>query len=78
MKLNLFTGEVRQQWIEHGYDSVKITASGNLSINEEPGPFFLIEPYNGLIDTGGGDLVQNIGSETVEEIIANGTGRYFQ
>jgi len=78
MKLRLFTKDVQSEWISQGYDSVKITASDHLSVNDEPEPFFLLEPYNNIIDTGDGDIVQNIGASVVEDIIENKTGRYYQ
>jgi len=78
MKLSVFTKETMDEWVSQGYDSVKITASDHLSVNDEPGPFFLLEPYNNIIDTGGGDMVQNIGSAMVTDIIRNRTGRFYQ
>lgn len=78
MKLRLFTKETQQEWIQEGFDSVKITASNHLTVNNDPEAFFLLEPYNNTIDIGDGDTVQNIGSETIQEIIENKTGRYYQ
>lgn len=78
MKLHLFTKEVQDEWIREGYDSVKITASNNLSNNNEPEPYFLLEPYNNETDTGDGDMVQLIVSPTVEKIVHAKTGKYYQ
>jgi len=79
MKLRTFDAATRELWIKEGYSSVKITASEHLSVNEvEPEPFFLLEPYNSIIDVGDGDLVQNIAAPAIEEIIEKGNGRYYQ
>jgi hypothetical protein len=78
MKLQIFTKDVRDEWISQGYDSVKIIASDRLSVNDEPDPFFLLEPYSKEIDIGDESIVQNIGSPTVEEIILKQTGRYYR
>jgi hypothetical protein len=78
MQLRLFTKETQDIWVREGYDSVKITASDQLSVNNDPEPFFLLEPYNNKIDQGDQNIVQNIASDTVEEIIVHKTGRYYQ
>jgi len=78
MQLRLFTKETQDIWVREGYDSVKITASDQLSVNSDREPFFLLEPYNDKIDQDDQNIVQNIASDTVEEIIVHKTGRYYQ
>jgi hypothetical protein len=78
MQLRLFTKEMQNEWVREGFDSVKITASDQLSVNNDPEPFFLLEPYNNTIDQGDQNIVQNIASDAVEEIILHKTGRYYQ
>ncbi|HTM65726.1 MAG TPA: hypothetical protein VL093_05375 [Flavipsychrobacter sp.] len=78
MQLRLFTKETQNEWVQEGFDSVKITASDRLSVNNDTNPFFLLEPYNNTIDQGDENIVQNIASDTVEEIILHKTGRHYQ
>ncbi|WP_423147815.1 hypothetical protein [Rubrolithibacter danxiaensis] len=79
MKLHLFTRDIQQQWIETGYNFVKLTYSKDLS-SENLGehPFTLLEPYLNNDEALESDKVVPVSSPEIDKIIIEKTGMHYQ
>ena len=78
MKLQPFTGDTLQQWRETGYNFVKLTPSDEMSVNNLPGePFTLLEPYLNDDEALESDNVVALGAPEIEQVIREGSGRYY-
>ena len=79
MKLKPFDQKSRGQWLESGYKYVKLTRSNDVglkSLNAES--FTLLEPYLNIEEALDSNSVVDINSPQIQEIIDNGTGRFYQ
>ncbi|WP_207428720.1 hypothetical protein [Pedobacter sp. SYSU D00535] len=79
MKLRIFDGGSKSQWIGSGYRYVKITYSKDIGLKDTlTGEFYLLEPYLNEDEALEDESVVDINSPEIEEIMQNKTGRYYQ
>jgi|GEM_PF-1140646 len=79
MELRLFTHETKQQWLDTGYNFIKLTNSKDISTNNlGQHPFILLEPYLNNDEALESDRVVPVSSPEIDKIINKESGRYYQ
>lgn len=78
MKLEIFDKKAQQQWLDTGYNYIKLTNAENIGLTKESDPFILVEPYIDNDKAPAYDSVVSISSKTVERIIKEKSGRYYK
>lgn len=79
MKLRLFTSQIQQQWLDTGYNYVKLTHSKDLSAdNLGERPFILLEPYLNNDEALESDRVVAVSSPQIDEILNDKSGMHYQ
>jgi len=78
MKLKIFDKKALQQWLDTGYNYIKLTNADNIGLTKENDSFTLVEPYIGNGKAPEFDSVVPIASKTVEQIIKEKSGKYYK
>ena len=78
MELKTFDYESKRQWIESGYKYVKLTNSADIGLsNSGTEAFVLLEPYLNTNEALESNSVVDINSGKIDDIIKNGSGRFY-
>lgn len=79
MKLHVFDTNTRRQWVETGYEFVKLSSSENIGFDEgNDGAFTLLEPYPPNQNVDLHSQIVGLFDSKIDRIIADGTGRYYK
>lgn len=77
MKLRIFDKKAQQQWLDTGYNYIKLTNAENIGLTKGNDPFTLVEPYTDNDKDLEHDSVVSISSKTIEQIIKEKRGKYY-